>query len=114
MFLSDEGPTLETLDFTFYIGSTPTFLYFVLYLNTAYAAHYVYFTYVYFTLSSSLLLRGLFSGRLHQVPKLSVILSYPPCIIFLTIKPKPPCELSLWEETGEPAFLQKWISHDKR
>ena len=26
--LSDEGPTLETLDFAFYIGSTPTFLYF--------------------------------------------------------------------------------------
>ena len=41
MFLSDEGPTLKTLDFTFYIGSTPTFLYFDLYLNTAYAAHYV-------------------------------------------------------------------------
>ena len=34
MFLSDERPTLETLDFTFYIGSTPTFLYFDLYLNT--------------------------------------------------------------------------------
>ena len=44
MFLSDKRSTLETLDFTFYIGSTPTFLYFDLYLNTAYAAHYVYFT----------------------------------------------------------------------
>ena len=45
MFLSDEGPTLETLDFILYprIGRTPTFLYFDLYLNTAYAAHYVYF-----------------------------------------------------------------------
>ena len=43
MLLSDEGPTLETLDFTFYIGSTTTFLYFDLYLNTAYAANYVYF-----------------------------------------------------------------------
>ena len=31
---------LETLDFTIHIGSTPTFLYFDLYLNTAYAAHY--------------------------------------------------------------------------
>ena len=41
MFLSDEGPTLKTLDFAFYIGSTPTFLYFDLYLNTAYAAHYI-------------------------------------------------------------------------
>ena len=43
MFLSDEGPTLETLDHTIHIGSTPTFLYFDLYLNTAYAAHYVNF-----------------------------------------------------------------------
>ena len=38
MSLSDEGPSLETLDFTFYIGSTPTFLYFDLYLNSAYTA----------------------------------------------------------------------------
>ena len=28
MFLSDKEPTLETLDFTIRIGSTPTFLYF--------------------------------------------------------------------------------------
>ena len=42
-FLSDEGPTLETLDHTIRIGSTPTFLYFDLYLYSAYAAHYVYF-----------------------------------------------------------------------
>ena len=28
LFISDEGPTLETLDFTVHIGSTPTFLYF--------------------------------------------------------------------------------------
>ena len=41
MFLSDEGPTLKTLDFTFCIGSTPTFLYFDLYFNTAYATHYI-------------------------------------------------------------------------
>ena len=34
---------LETLDFTFHIGSTPTFFYFDFYLNTAYAARYVYF-----------------------------------------------------------------------
>ena len=33
---------LETLDFAFHIDSTPTFLYFDLSLNTAYAAHYVY------------------------------------------------------------------------
>ena len=40
--LSDEGPMLETLDYTIRIGSTPTFLYFDLYLYSAYAAHYVY------------------------------------------------------------------------
>ena len=32
---------LETLDYTIRIGSTPTFLYFDLYLYSAYAAHYV-------------------------------------------------------------------------
>ena len=41
-FLSDEGPMLETLDYTIRIGSTPTFLYFDLYLYSAYAAHFVY------------------------------------------------------------------------
>ena len=40
-FLSDEGPMLETLNHTIRIGSTPTFLYFDLYLYSAYAAHYV-------------------------------------------------------------------------
>ena len=41
---SDEGPMLETLDYIIRIGSTPTFLYFDLYLYSAYAAvvHYVY------------------------------------------------------------------------
>ena len=34
---------LKTLDFTIRIGSAPTFLYFDLYLYSAYAAHYVYF-----------------------------------------------------------------------
>ena len=41
MFLSDDGSTLKTLDFTIYIGNTPTFLYFDLYFITAYAAHYI-------------------------------------------------------------------------
>ena len=37
MFLSDEGPTLETsLHFTIHVDNTPTFLYFNLYLNNAY------------------------------------------------------------------------------
>ena len=42
----DEGPMLETLDHTIRIGSTPTFLYFDLYLYSAYpyAGHYVYIT----------------------------------------------------------------------
>ena len=40
LFLSDEGPTLETLlDYTIRIGSTATFLYFDLYLYSAYSAH---------------------------------------------------------------------------
>ena len=42
LFLSDEGPMLETLDYTIRIGSIPTFLYFDLYLYSAYAAHFVY------------------------------------------------------------------------
>ena len=45
LFLSDKGPMLETLDYTIRIRSTPTFLYFDLYLYSvfvsAYAAHYV-------------------------------------------------------------------------
>ena len=32
--LSDEGPMLETLDYTIRIGSTLTILYFDLYFNT--------------------------------------------------------------------------------
>ena len=42
---SDEGPMLEMLNYTIRIGSTPTFLYFDLYLYSAYAAHFVYFIY---------------------------------------------------------------------
>ena len=37
----------ETLDYTIYtirIGSTPAFFYFDLYLYSAYAAHYVYYS----------------------------------------------------------------------
>ena len=39
MYCQYEGPMLETLDHTIRIGSTPTFLYFDLYLHSAYAAH---------------------------------------------------------------------------
>ena len=35
---------LETLDYTIRIGSTPTFLNYDLYLYSAYAAHYVYYS----------------------------------------------------------------------
>ena len=38
LFLSDEGPMLETLDYTICIGSIPTFLYFDLYIYI-----YIYF-----------------------------------------------------------------------
>ena len=38
LFLSGEGPMLETLDYTIRIASTSTFLYFDLYLYSAYAA----------------------------------------------------------------------------
>ena len=44
---SDEGPMLETLDYTIRIGSTPTILYFDFYLYSAYAAHHVYWYRVY-------------------------------------------------------------------
>ena len=40
--VSSIGPSDFPLDFTIRIGNTPTFLYFDLYLNTAYAANYVY------------------------------------------------------------------------
>ena len=43
MFISDERSTLETIDFIIRTGSTPTFLYFDLYLDAAHAVHYVYF-----------------------------------------------------------------------
>ena len=39
---------LETLHYTIRIGSIPTFLYFDLYLYSAYAAHFVYlYIYIY-------------------------------------------------------------------
>ena len=49
LFLSDEGSMLEMLDYTIRIGSTPTILYFDMYLYSAYAAHFVYFTFGSFT-----------------------------------------------------------------
>ena len=48
---SDEGPTLETLEFTIRIGSIPTFSHFDLYL---YAAHYVYLNVVGWTIGRKL------------------------------------------------------------
>ena len=42
LYIRANARMLETLDHTIRIGSTPTFLYFDLYLYSAYAAHYVY------------------------------------------------------------------------
>ena len=41
LFLSGEGPTLKTLDITISVSAVQQRFY--LYLNAAYAAHYVYF-----------------------------------------------------------------------
>ena len=61
MFLSDELPTLGTLDFTIRIGSTPNISYFDLYLNTAYAARYFI----------SLIHRSLFQAIKFRKPEIS-------------------------------------------
>ena len=53
-FLSDEEPTLETLDFTIRICSTPTYSYFDLYLYSVYAAHYVYLNVIGWTIGRKL------------------------------------------------------------
>ena len=53
---------LETLHYTIRIDSTPTFLYFDLYLYSAYAAHYVYFTF--YILICKRLPMGVFYERL--------------------------------------------------
>ena len=42
LFLSVEGPMLETLDYTIRIGSTPTFLYFDLSFITKAPFHWIY------------------------------------------------------------------------
>ena len=63
-FCSDEGPMLETLDFTIHIGSTPTFSYFDLYLYSAYASHYVFcFN------TDSLITRGLYISLFFSMRK---------------------------------------------
>ena len=50
LLFSDEGPKFETLNYTIHIGSTPTILYFDLYLYSVYAAHYVYLDFRQFAL----------------------------------------------------------------
>ena len=42
LFLSDEGPMLETLDYTIRIGGIPTFLYFDMYILYIYPSIYIY------------------------------------------------------------------------
>ena len=47
IFVSDEDQrSKRSVDFTIGIGTTPIFSNFDLYLNTGYAAHYVYFTFI--------------------------------------------------------------------
>ena len=41
LFLSNEGPMLETLDYTIRVGSTPTFLYFDLFLYVSLLSHFI-------------------------------------------------------------------------
>ena len=54
---------LETLDYTIRIGSTPTILYFDLYLYSAYAAHYVYCPSVIYPTPDDFTCQGRVSGR---------------------------------------------------
>ena len=75
MFLSDEGPMLETLDHTIRIGSTPTFLYFDLYMP-GYAHTYPFLTHqsTYILHVRSIYMQdcgefiGDFAGRTFHVP----------------------------------------------
>ena len=43
--MCDQGSTLETLDFIIRIGSTPTFLYFNLYISTLPTQHTTFIIY---------------------------------------------------------------------
>ena len=70
LFLSDEGPTLETLDYTIRIGSTPTFLYFDLYLYSAYTAHHAGLYKPYYSLLEVIdILTNLFPQRFERTVK---------------------------------------------
>ena len=74
LFLSDEGPMLETLDYNIRIGSTPTFLYFDLYLYSAYAAHHVYLYEIIFNLLYGMQYNHAWSGvdQLQQLQPLEL------------------------------------------
>ena len=65
---------LETLDYTIRIGSIPTFLYFDLYLYSAYAAHFVYFTFGSFTAATLWLI----SRSVEVSPFHSIVYVHPP------------------------------------
>ena len=77
MFFSDERLMLETLEFTFYIGSTRKFLYFDLFVNTAYIVrrtlHLLYYCIIVLLYSFICL----FSILLFLLLKRLGILSYP-------------------------------------
>ena len=70
LFLSDEEPMLETLDYTICIGNTPTFLYFDLYLYSAYAGHHVYYTLRSYCQPR---LGAIVSWVLKQIPEVSIL-----------------------------------------
>ena len=58
MFLSNEGPTREMLDFTIRIGRTPTFSYFDLYLYSAYAIFDVFLSIEFYPMIYLMLFRA--------------------------------------------------------
>ena len=61
---------LETLDYTICIGNTPTFLYFDLYLYSAYAGHHVYYTLRSYCQPR---LGAIVSWVLKQIPEVSIL-----------------------------------------
>ena len=66
---------LETLDHTIRLGSTQTFLYFDLYLYSAYAARYVYYilyTYIHIYIYTTIYILGKFYKFMNSNLKLNV------------------------------------------
>ena len=62
----DEGPMLETLDYTIRIGSTPTFLYFDLYLYRLPTQHTAFISYLSHSVYMEIIWQERFSSRPQQ------------------------------------------------